>query len=135
MTDKELRHLNRSELLQMLITQGEENRRLKQELEEANKKLNERQLVMENAGSIAEASLQLSGIFEAAEKAAQQYLDSVKSSVANGATTVYVAPDSINPSAVGIQDNSSCIKTEDMTGDEYWEQVKKRVQSILDGQE
>ena len=40
MTDKELRHLNRSELLQMLITQGEENRRLKQELEEANKKYN-----------------------------------------------------------------------------------------------
>ncbi len=52
MTDKELRHLNRSELLQMLITQGEENRRLKEQLEEANQKLNDRQLVMENAGSI-----------------------------------------------------------------------------------
>lgn len=128
MTDKELRHLNRSELLQMLITQGEENRRLKEELEETKKKLNERQLVMDNAGSIAEASLQLSGIFEAAERAAKQYLESVKTNAVGSVETMVESPVSV--SAV-----PPCVKTKDMTSDDYWQQVKKRAQLILDGQE
>ena len=128
MTDKELRHLNRSELLQMLITQGEENRRLKQELEEANKKLNERQLVMENAGSIAEASLQLSGIFEAAEQAAKQYLESVKGNAIGTVETAVESPVSASKAPPGV-------KTKDMTSDDYWQQVKKRAQIILGGQE
>ena len=135
MTDKELRHLNRSELLQMLITQGEENRRLKEELEEANKKLNERQLVMENAGSIAEASLQLSGVFEAAEKAARQYLDSVKNSVGGTGTVDFESPVSFKSSQTSPQAVPPCVKTEDMASDEYWQQVKRRAQMILDGQE
>ena len=33
---------------------------------------------MEDSGSIAEAALRLNGIFEAAQKAADQYLESVK---------------------------------------------------------
>ena len=128
MTDKELRHFNRSELLQMLITQGEENRRLKEELEETKKKLNERQLVMDNAGSIAEASLQLSGIFEAAEQAAKQYLESVK---VNAIGTVETAVES----PVSASTAPPCVKTKDMTSDDYWQQVKKRAQLILGGQE
>lgn len=128
MTDKELRHLNRSELLQMLITQGEENRRLKEELEETKKKLNERQLVMDNAGSIAEASLQLSGIFEAAEQAAKQYLESVKVNAIGTAETAVESP-------VSVATAPPCVKTKDMTSDDYWQQVKKRAQLILGGQE
>ena len=68
MTDKELRRLSRSELLEMLIAQTEENRQLKIRLERA----------VEKAGSLAEAALQLNRVFEAADKAAQQYLENVR---------------------------------------------------------
>ena len=131
MTDKELRHLNRGELLQMLIIQGEENRRLKEQLEEANRKLEQRQLVMENAGSIAEASLQLSGIFEAAQQAAQQYLDSVTNGANPTFTVAPVSPSSFSVSGSPKKEVPSLEKTDDMTGDEFWQKVQQRAQLML----
>lgn len=78
MTDKELRKLNRAELLEILIEQIKENRILSKQLDEANRKLAERTINIENSGSIAEAALKLNGVFEAAEMAVQQYIESVK---------------------------------------------------------
>ena len=78
MTDKELKKLKRIELLEMLIEQSKENEELKRQLEEANKKLESRDIMIKQSGSIAEAALKLNGVFEAAEKAAKQYLENVK---------------------------------------------------------
>lgn len=78
MTDKELKRLSRSELLEMLIAQIEENQKLNRHLAQAREALQNRQISLESAGSIAEAALRLSGVFEAADRAAQQYLDSVR---------------------------------------------------------
>lgn len=78
MTDKELKKLSRYELLEMLLEQSKEVERLKEELEKANALLEERQILIHNAGSIAEASLKLNGVFEAAQKAADQYLENIK---------------------------------------------------------
>lgn len=78
MTDKELQKLSRSELLEMLIAQTEENDRLKRQLNEAEARLKDRQIAIENSGSIAEAALSLNGVFEATEKAAKQYLENIE---------------------------------------------------------
>lgn len=77
MTNKELRRMSRSELLELLIDQMEENEKLSTELDKVKKQLQERRIIAENCGSIAEAALQLNGIFEAAEAAARQYVESV----------------------------------------------------------
>ena len=77
MTDKELRRLSRGELLEMLIAQTEENRQLKIRLERAEAQLRDRRIAVEKAGSL-EAALQLNRVFEAADKAAQQYLENVR---------------------------------------------------------
>jgi glutathione S-transferase len=77
MTDKELRRLKRTELLEMLLKVSKENEALRQQLDEANKKLEDRQILLTNAGSIAEAALQINDVFDAAQKAADQYLASV----------------------------------------------------------
>ena len=79
MTDRELRRLSRAELLEMLIAETEENARLREELAQARSALADRRILMEKSGSIAEAALRLNGIFEAADRAAQQYLQSVRS--------------------------------------------------------
>lgn len=71
MATRELKRLSRKQLLQLLIAQMEENRDLRRKLEN-------RQLIMENTGTLAEAALKLSGIFEAADAAAQIYLESVE---------------------------------------------------------
>lgn len=78
MTDKELRKLSRSELLEMLLIQSKEVERLKEELKEANRKLEDRKILLEESGSIAEAALKLNDIFKVAQRAADQYLESVK---------------------------------------------------------
>lgn len=78
MTDKELKHLSRSELLEMLIAQMEENEKLKIDLEKAQEKANSRQIAIDRAGSIAEAALVLNGVFDAAQAAAAQYLENIR---------------------------------------------------------
>lgn len=78
MTDQELRRLSRSELLEMLVEQMKENEELKLKLKRAQMKLRNRQIAIDEAGSIAEAALKLNEVFEAADKAAKQYLDNVR---------------------------------------------------------
>ena len=78
MTDKELRHLSRSELLEMLIARTAENEQLKTRLEQAEAQLRDRRIAMDKAGSMAEAALSLNGIFQAADAAAQQYLENIR---------------------------------------------------------
>ena len=70
MTEKELRRLSRTDLLEMLLEQSKEVQRLQQELEETKQKL--------EAGSIAEAALRINKVFEAAQQAADQYLENIR---------------------------------------------------------
>ena len=77
MTDKELRKLNRKELLEILVEQQREIDRLKSELEQAEKELQERRIIIENAGSLAEASIAMTNLLEEAQKAADIYLHNI----------------------------------------------------------
>lgn len=76
-TDRELRRLSRADLLELLVAESRENERLKAELEKANRRLESREIKLQESGSIAEAALKLNGVFEAAERAAQQYLENI----------------------------------------------------------
>lgn len=78
MTEKELRHLSRMDLLEMLLEQSREVERLQKELETVKKQLEDRRIMEQEAGSIAEASLRLNKVFEAAQQAADQYLENIR---------------------------------------------------------
>ena len=71
MTEKELRKLGRAELLELLLEQAREFEALEQ-------RLNAAEAALQRCGSIAEASLKLNGVFEAAQKAAEQYQQNVE---------------------------------------------------------
>ena len=77
MTDKELKKLSRTELLEMLITVTKENEDLRAEIDRVRSQLDERLITLDEVGSIAEASLKLNRVFEAAEDAAAQYIHNV----------------------------------------------------------
>ena len=78
MTDKELRKLKRTDLLELLIEQSKEVESLKKRIEELEAELADRRLMIRESGSIAEAALKLNGVFEAAEAAAQEYLENIR---------------------------------------------------------
>jgi len=62
----------------MLIEQSQEVQSLREKLAEAEKTLENKTIAIDQAGSIAEAALQLNGIFKASQDASQQYLDNVR---------------------------------------------------------
>ena len=73
-----LRKLSKLQLLALLAQQEKELQALRKELAEKNAALEDRRIQIENAGSIAEAALKINEVFEAAQKAADQYLESLK---------------------------------------------------------
>lgn len=78
MTDQELKKLKRTDLLELLISESKENERLRAQLAQAEQQLQSRSITVEKAGSLAEASLQLSGVFQSAQDAAAMYLENIQ---------------------------------------------------------
>ena len=78
MTDKELKHLNRAELVDIIFEQQKRLETLQQRAEQLEASLNDRSIRLASAGSIAEAALSLNDVFASAQAAAEQYLSAVQ---------------------------------------------------------
>lgn len=78
MDKKDLSKLKRSELLEIMLAQSEEIDRLRGELAKKDEQLQNREIAIANAGSIAEAALNVTKVFDEAQKAADLYLDNVR---------------------------------------------------------
>ena len=77
MPDRELRHMRRTELVEIILALKQSEDRLRAENAALSAQLQERQIHIENAGSIAQAALELNKVFEAAQAAADEYVASV----------------------------------------------------------
>lgn len=78
MKQTDLRSLSRTDLLEMLIEQGEELEKLRSRNGELEQQLHTRSMHVKEAGSLAEAALMVSGIFEAAQAASDQYYQNIQ---------------------------------------------------------
>ena len=76
--ERQMNKLKRQELLQILVSQSKEIDRLKKELKETRKKLEDRELKIAESGSLAEASLQIFDVVNSVQKAADLYLENLK---------------------------------------------------------
>ena len=136
MTDKELKHLSRGELLQMLVDQIEENNELKEKLANAQKELESRQITAEKAGSMAEASLALNGVFEAADAAAQQYLENIKNLSDRQEDICREVQAKAEEKVIKIIREAEEYKRKSYAeADKYWEQSKEKVDNLLNEHE
>ena len=77
MNERTLKRLKKIELYEILLVQSKEIDRLKQELIETQQKLENKQIIIQEAGSLADAALKLTKIFEEAQKAADIYLKNI----------------------------------------------------------
>ena len=80
MSRTDLKDMSRAELIEIIYTLKKNEMKLTAELEECKEKLQKRQLIIQQSGSIAEAALALNGVFEAAQAAADEYLAQIKCS-------------------------------------------------------
>lgn len=132
MTDKELKRLSRSELLEMLIAQMKENEALQSRLELAEAQLNDRQIAVEKAGTLAEASLSLNGVFEAAEAAAQQYLENIERMSGQQETICRnMQAEAEAKAAEIVREAQEYSKKTHAEADAYWKQIVARARALL----
>ena len=78
MTAKELKRLRRTDLLEMLLDLSRENDDLRQEIQFLRQQLENRTISILNCGSLAEAAMELNGVFEAAQAACRQYTENIR---------------------------------------------------------
>ena len=78
MTAKDLKRLNRSDLMEMLLELSRENEELRGQVQELQLQLKNRSIQVDEAGSLAEAALRLNRIFEDAQAACEQYEQNVR---------------------------------------------------------
>ena len=76
--EKDLTKLKKKEILEIMVRQGEEIDRLNARIAELEKELEENKIEIDKVGSIAEASLAVTKVFEEADKAARIYLENVR---------------------------------------------------------
>ena len=132
MTDKELKRLSRSELLEMLIAQMKENEALQSRLELAEAQLNDRKIAVEKAGTLAEASLSLNGVFQAAEAAAQQYLENIeRMSGQQEAICRNMQAEAEAKAAEIVREAQEYSEKTHVEADAYWKQIVARARALL----
>lgn len=85
MSNTDLKKLKRIQLLEMLLMQTQRVEELEAELKEKDlklaelqKQLDEKKIAVSEAGTLAQAALEMNNIFRRADKAASQYLENVK---------------------------------------------------------
>ena len=136
MTDKELRRLSRSELLEMLIAQTEENDRLKIRLEQAEAQLRDRRISIDKAGSLAEAALSLNGVFQAAEAAAQQYLENIQRISGQQDTICRSMKEKTEKETARMRQEAQAYSQKvHAEADAYWKQIVAKAAKLLADQE
>lgn len=135
MTDRELQKLKRVELLQLLVEQSREMDALRKELEEARQQLADRKLHMQEAGSIAEASMQLNGVFEAAQRAADQYLESIRyqSEHVEEKCAALEAATRLRCEQM-VKEAEATVQQAQKDSDECWRDVKGKLEGFLQQQ-
>ena len=69
---------SRNEMVMVMHDQELEIERLRAKVEELQARLDDYEVKFKDAGSLADAAIQISGLFEAAQNAANIYLDNIK---------------------------------------------------------
>lgn len=129
MTDRELRKLSRADLLELLLAQLKENEQLRGQLEAAREQLSQRKIEIDKAGSIAEASLRLNGVFQAAQDACAQYMENIEQlSTRQEQLCAQMQRETQEKCARMVADAKSQSQA-------YWDAVSRKVQEVTSSYE
>jgi hypothetical protein len=121
MADKPLDNFSREELLALVQEQ-------QLRIESLQRQLGERVLVMDEAGSIAQAALALSGVFQASQQAADRYLESVEHLKAR-----QEADYNQRLAQAEVQCREMVARAE-QGAQFYWDALNRRIEALMAGQ-
>ena len=77
MINKELKKLNRRELVEIIYRMKKNEQEMKDEVEQLQSELDDKRIRVSEAGSLAEATMSVTDVFAAAQKTADIYLNEI----------------------------------------------------------
>ena len=83
MTDKEFKRLSRSQLIEIIYQFQLKQEDLIAENEKLKRALADKRILVDNSGNLAEAALEIHNVMQAAQKAAEHYLEEIQRRVDN----------------------------------------------------
>lgn len=83
MTDKEFKRLSRSQLIDIIYQFQLKQEDLIAENEKLKRALADKRILVDNSGNLAEAALEIHNVMQAAQKAAEHYLEEIQRRVDN----------------------------------------------------
>ncbi len=122
MTDKELRHLSRADLIEIIYELQKQSAEKDAQMQKMQTALDERTLRLSKTGSIAEAAISVNGVFEAAQAAADQYLTSIRAAEASNAAKL----------AEAEQQKEKLLEEANRKAEETIQQAKGQAQKIVE---
>lgn len=135
MPDRELRHLHRTELVEIIFALKQSEDQLKAENAALTAQLQDRRIHIQNAGSIAQAALELNKVFEAAQAAAEDYLASVQAEASTAGADAILAQARAQAEALKQQTEAECQAMLDRANQEVqarWAEFDRRACEVLD---
>ena len=143
MNDRELRRLGRADLIDIVYELRKRLEQSEAQVRELQGSLGKRDLDVASAGSIAEAALKVNHIFEDAQAAADQYLDSIKAATAGAKEHVEAAErrsqavlEDAERQAAGIVREAEAkaeviVGTAEMQASEKWAEFERRARQLV----
>ena len=132
MTDRELRRLSRMELIDIIYELQKQKEAADEKMEQLQEKLNQRELRITKAGSIAEAAMGLNGVFEAAQAAADQYLRSIQNAAFDSQRKLDAAEAQRKEILSGAEKKAQAIvEAAERQVSEKWDRFEKRANELI----
>ena len=136
MAEPTLSRCSRLELLELMYAQSQKIEALQQENEQLRAELEQRRLHITQAGSIAHAALQLNGVFDSAQAAADQYLENMEA-ISHHQETIrqeMIANAKAQAQLILEEAEQTCLRRETETEERirfYWAQLEENLQRRL----
>ena len=146
MTEQEMKRLSRAELLEVILMQGKQIEELQAQNADLTQKVEDKTIALNEAGSIAEASLRLNHVFQDAELAVAQYKENIQrlsmdqEAIAQG--KMAEAQRRIDQMLTEAQQQANAVTAQaemykakaKLEADAYWEEASKKLENLLNAQ-
>ena len=121
--------MSRPQLEALAAQQAKEIERLHAELSAAQEKLHDRQIVIERAGTMADAAMQLNGVLRAADEAANQYLENIRVFTESQHKICEQIEQQTRAKAQAmLRETEERCRAREREADEYWEKLYEKLE-------
>ena len=130
---KSAKKQSRAELAALAASQAQEIAELREQLGKAQAQLREKQIVIERAGTMAEAAMSLNGVLKAADDAAAQYLENIRAfTEQQHRTCAQIERTTREQAEAMLRETEERCRAREREADAYWEKLSAKFEQFCE---